>query len=388
MNISRDTHMLKQVVNEQDWEFRDADTQYLTHNIHRYSGKFIPQIASTAIELLTDQGESVLDLYMGSGTTLLEAARSGRNAVGVDLNPVAVMIAEAKLARVDKKDFLEFRDQFLLEIDAINSTQSSLFADAILLPPVESLEKYNDDWNRKWYQLPVLEQLVLFDYLIERIEDPVYRNISRVALSNILRKSSNANSRFPNVMFDKNAKEKPLPLKAFKDSFVEVCEAVLLLQDEMGEKPGSIEIHHGNNTDMPYLENESFDAIVTHPPYVGAIPYAEYCSLSLQWFGYDNKALDLELTGGKRQRKDVIDRFERDYASMFREAYRVLRPGRIMFSMVGNPTVRGEVYDLEAASIRCAEKNGFSHVATATREGVNRRGNNMGSEYLQFFVRS
>ena len=25
-----------------DWEFASEDTQYLTHNIHRYSGKFIP----------------------------------------------------------------------------------------------------------------------------------------------------------------------------------------------------------------------------------------------------------------------------------------------------------------------------------------------------------
>ena len=35
-----------------DWEHLTADTQYLTHNIHRYSGKFIPQIAAQAIELL------------------------------------------------------------------------------------------------------------------------------------------------------------------------------------------------------------------------------------------------------------------------------------------------------------------------------------------------
>ena len=79
-----------------DWEFSDADTQYLTHNIHRYSGKFIPQIAQQVIQLLTVPGDTVLDSYMGSGTTLLEAQLSGRNAIGVDLNPLAVLISQVK----------------------------------------------------------------------------------------------------------------------------------------------------------------------------------------------------------------------------------------------------------------------------------------------------
>lgn len=64
-----------------DWEFTDSDTQYLTHNIHRYSGKFIPQIAGKAIELLTNPQDLILDSYMGSGTTLLEAALRGRNSI-------------------------------------------------------------------------------------------------------------------------------------------------------------------------------------------------------------------------------------------------------------------------------------------------------------------
>ena len=57
---------LIQAINEMDWEFRNSDTQYLSHNIHRYSGKFIPQIARSTIELLTDSGEIVLDPYLGS----------------------------------------------------------------------------------------------------------------------------------------------------------------------------------------------------------------------------------------------------------------------------------------------------------------------------------
>ena len=90
------TEGLSTEVLSQSWEYADADTQQLTHNIHRYSGKFIPQIAARAISLLTQPGELVVDPYCGSGTTLLESALLARRAVGVDLNPLAVLIARVK----------------------------------------------------------------------------------------------------------------------------------------------------------------------------------------------------------------------------------------------------------------------------------------------------
>jgi len=58
-------------VKDLDWDCVGADTQYLTHNVHRYSGKFIPQIAEQVIDLLTKPGDPVLDPSCGSGTVLL-----------------------------------------------------------------------------------------------------------------------------------------------------------------------------------------------------------------------------------------------------------------------------------------------------------------------------
>ena len=84
-------------INEIGWEFKNSDTQYLSHNIHRYSGKFIPQIAHSAIELLTSPGDVVLDPYLGSGTTALEAMLLGRKCIGVDLNPLAIPVSYTHL---------------------------------------------------------------------------------------------------------------------------------------------------------------------------------------------------------------------------------------------------------------------------------------------------
>lgn len=52
-----------------------------------YWGNFIPQIPHQMMLRYTKQSEWVLDTFVGSGTTLLECLRLGRNGIGVELNP-------------------------------------------------------------------------------------------------------------------------------------------------------------------------------------------------------------------------------------------------------------------------------------------------------------
>jgi len=99
-----DTKPIVEAVLREPWEYTEADTQHLTHNIHRYSGKFIPQIAGRVIGLVTQPGELVVDPYCGSGTTLVEAALLRRRALGLDLNPLAVLIARVKITPVARKE--------------------------------------------------------------------------------------------------------------------------------------------------------------------------------------------------------------------------------------------------------------------------------------------
>ena len=70
---------------------------------------------------------------------------------------------------------------------------------------------------------------------------------------------------------------------------------------------------------------------------------------------------------------------------MMEESYRVLKHGKYAFFMVGNPTANGKIVDLHEMTKELAEKAGFEYICTAERKGMNRRGNNMGAEYLEFF---
>ena len=75
-----------------NWSFSDAETGFLTHGLHPYPAKFIPQIPGYCIRLLSAPGELVLDPFGGSGTTALEAIRLGRRALSIDANPVGTLI--------------------------------------------------------------------------------------------------------------------------------------------------------------------------------------------------------------------------------------------------------------------------------------------------------
>ena len=305
-------------VSSQDWEFANEDTQYASHNIHRYSGKFIPQIARSAIQLLTEPQEIVFDPYLGSGTTALEAILLNRKCIGVDINPLAILISKVKTTVLPVDELEEFRGRLIESVNIFDDGQLSfsyydhLYKGSLSSP--EDSERYADLWNKKWYQDHVLRQLIMIYDVIEGIPEEELRDIAKVAFSDILRKSSNASSKYPNVMYDKNHPEKKLPLKSFIASFTDVINNLIDLSRRVGDTHYKCQIMLDNNTSLS-LDDESVDAIVTHPPYIAAVPYAEYGSLSLEWLGYSSKELDSKLTGGKRHSKDVAVRFEKDTIS-------------------------------------------------------------------------
>jgi hypothetical protein len=63
-----------------------------------YHGNFVPQIATQTFTRYTRKGEVVLDLFLGSGTSAIEAVRLERRCIGVELKPELIDYVRAKLA--------------------------------------------------------------------------------------------------------------------------------------------------------------------------------------------------------------------------------------------------------------------------------------------------
>ena len=62
-----------------------------------YHGNFIPQIATQTFIRYTKAGEIVLDMFLGSGTSAIEALNLGRRCIGVELKPELVEYVRSKL---------------------------------------------------------------------------------------------------------------------------------------------------------------------------------------------------------------------------------------------------------------------------------------------------
>lgn len=64
---------------------------------NNYHGNFTPQVPDNLIRRYTEPGEIVIDLFMGSGTTLYECETLGRNYIGYDINDNIIQHVESKM---------------------------------------------------------------------------------------------------------------------------------------------------------------------------------------------------------------------------------------------------------------------------------------------------
>jgi hypothetical protein len=161
------------------------ETQYLTHFFHHWTAKFIPQIPARIIEQHTEEGDAVLDPFMGCGTTLVEAAIRRRPAYGTDISPLAVKIARAKTSPIDEDALaglmrdLDHRKQGK---DGRRSDSGSATpgADGVLFPDSE-----------QWFRPDVA---VAIRWVLDSIEslDDATRNFVEVGISDLLKGMSNA----------------------------------------------------------------------------------------------------------------------------------------------------------------------------------------------------
>jgi len=119
-----------------------------------YHGNFIPQIPNQLMRRFTKKGDVVLDTFLGSGTTLIECKRLGRNGIGIELLSKVAEIAKQRISQkslFDSKVFTEIliadstKKETRQNVEKILKSQGRKNVQLIIMhPPYHDIIKFSD----------------------------------------------------------------------------------------------------------------------------------------------------------------------------------------------------------------------------------------------------
>ncbi|MCS6801775.1 MAG: DNA methyltransferase [Chloroflexota bacterium] len=333
------------------WDYAGKASKRLTHGLHPYPAMMIPHVAARLIELLSQPGDLVLDPFCGSGSVLVEAIAAGRRAIGVDLNPLAVLIARAKTTPVPAA-------ALTAAIASVEAALPRFLADPPPPPPVPRLDF--------WFKPDVIRALAALRAAIFAAHEPA-RAVLQATFSEVVRLASNARSsefklhRYPP---ERLVRHQPDPVALFR---ARAARNAALLATFAPTAPAEVWLADSRQP-LPGLADSTVDAVITSPPYGDSrttVAYGQFSRLSAQWLGIvGDRDLDPSLLGGARTRAPIpssphleatlaaiacrdrrrasdVAAFYVDMAACLAEIARVLRPGGLAALVVGNRRVKG-----------------------------------------------
>jgi tRNA G10 N-methylase Trm11 len=249
-------------------------TGHLFHGLHVYKAKFFPRLVRALLNIYaSDACVDVLDPYVGSGTALTEASVMGMPSVGVDIDPLSALIATAKihLLQVVGDEILENVLDVKARLDTMRTGQLPLFqirekrAAYAIIPsfltrriPAETQEEIAED---------IALALSAIDQLDDNAAVPF-----RVALSDAI--SRKFKFRFLGLgygRFSLNIRPGRIA-DMFSDNLYYLAKSVAVwrwLREAANMTPNPSEVRLGDARSLPF-DNESFDFVVTSPPYMPA----------------------------------------------------------------------------------------------------------------------
>lgn len=353
-----------------DWSFPSLSNSGL-HSVHWYPATYLSAIPGTIIPLLTADGATILDPFCGSGTTGVEAIRLGRTFIGIDTNPVALLISEAKLKFLSPSVVKRALEKVIDESQSIfNSSQ------IIKHPHQEEL--------LQWYHSETMHSLNVILNSILSIDERLTQRTLLAIFSGILKNCSSQGRHWGWVC--DNVKPKPEEI-AFKDANAIFTNAVTTFIDASDQtfqecrdhSPGLTReqarrrstLFSGSCIDkINGLDENSIDAIVTSPPYYGVADYVKSQRLSYLWLDRDElvkdklgfrdfEALRSAEAGARsnRHRKNSHELYMAFMTDFFEGCFRVLKPGAAMSLVVGESPSRARTTDL---LIELAIQSGYS----------------------------
>lgn len=317
-------------IKELQFNETNADLDYATHSFFRYFGKLPPSVVRHILleGLKYNPRGPILDLMCGSGTSLVEAKLLGVDSIGVDINPLSVLVSKVKTTYV-APDAL--RKTFEHLKDVVVSTNKWLDLEVPRFPNVDY-----------WFSSPVQQQLAMLKQNMDDIANKDHRDFFTVAFLGIIRKVSNASPRIGRLFHLGYDRE----VDVIETFFSKVGNMIAGMEDFGGRLTRSAEARaiqaDARHTQLP---GNQFSFIINHPPYFALYKYSsDVLRFELEWAGCDRKSISrAEIRDGfKTTEIASFEDYAEDMVAVLQEGYRLLK-NRSLYCLVVNNSTLGEV---------------------------------------------
>jgi len=284
------------LIENEDWDFKKADTKYMTHGLHPYPARMIPQIAKRLLERYAKANDVVLDPFCGSGGVLVEARLAGMHSVGIDINPLACLIAEVKSTPIDPKILSKHWTTLKAKIGMDIWLFKSRLRSEVEVPDFSGTNL------EYWFKPSTIRELSIIRSHLMEIKDDLIRKFFDVAFSATIRQVSGVRKReyklhrMPEVewtkydpdvfgTFRENVEKSIEKMKEFYNACDKNVSSKVFLADTRNLLTDMFPAE-GNQL---LLENPP-KIIVTSPPYGDSrttVAYGQFSRLSALWLNYE-----------------------------------------------------------------------------------------------------
>lgn len=314
-------NLMKRLKWVQDHGDLNGATAKRADNLHRlflYPAMMVPMTQSLIIEAILEdlpRNAMAIDPYMGSATSLMSCMEYGLGIYGQDINPLAVLIAQAKISSFDIKLIEEVFNKLMLDIK--NDTSDSINID---FPGID-----------KWFTKQVQINLSKIRRNIQNIKDKNIRKLFWVIMSEVIRIDSNDRTSTFKLHQRTNEDISKRIVDVIGD-FETLCKRGIsditlfrnkLIENNLIENNIYIKPHHicWGNTVEKINSDLKFDLLISSPPYGDnhtTVTYGQHSYLQLQWIDpldldslidYDylrsTQEIDRQSLGGRIDSKEI-----------------------------------------------------------------------------------